>query len=704
MRFRIGVDTGGTFTDLCALDDEDRFHLHKLPSNPAAPAEVVMAGLAGLAETLNLCLDDFLPQCDVIILGSTVALNTLIQRRGTRTALLTTSGHEDSLEIRLGHKEDGHRWDFAFPPAKPLVPAALRLPVQERVLQDGTVDTPLDEAAVRETVRTLRDDSIGAVAISLLWSFLHPEHEERVVAIVREELPDCFLSVSSRVLPRVGEYARVSTTVTNAYVGPALHRYMTQMEAALAEQSFSGRVYYMQSNGGVAGRDQLAARPVVALNSGPAAGPGAAAHFAALAGVRDLISIDMGGTSFDVCVARGGLPDIVPEVDIARYRIGMPMVNVTSIGAGGGSIAHIDERGLLQVGPQSAEAYPGPACYGRGGTAPTVTDALVVLGYLSGRSLLGGRMEIRHDLAVDVVATGVALPLGLDVVDAAQGVVQIASTNMVDGIRMASIERGYDPRDFALVAGGGAGPAFAGLLASELGIDTVLVPKAAGALCAFGEAVADLRYDAVRSYPVPLSRAEPERLAEIFAELEEEGRSAFATEIERAESVTVERMAEMKYVDQVHYCDVAVTSGVLDEQALHDLRRWFHERHEQLYSFSERDNEPEIISLRASTIVASTGRAIGAAGARMPAASEQSRMVVLPNTSAATRVPVFVGASVAVDAEIEGPAVIEEETTTIVVFPGSTAELVDGGVYVMRVHEPVEFRRGERVALVEQLG
>jgi N-methylhydantoinase A len=337
-----------------------------------------------------------------------------------------------------------------------------------------------------------------------------------------------------------------------------------------------------------------------------------------------------------------------------------------------------------------------------------VTDALVALGYLSGESLLGGRMQIRRDLALEALDDHVASRLGLDVMDAALGVIQLVTSNMVDGIRMASIERGYDPRDFALVVGGGAGPAFGGLLGADLGIDNILVPKAAGALCAFGEAVADLRYDAVRSYPVRLADADPRRLSELLGELESEGASAFAREIEgrQPEDIEDHRVAEMKYVDQVHYCDVAVPIGPLDDIALDELRRRFHDRHEQLYSFSEPDNEPEIVSLRVSTIVRATRpdeQLVG--GMPSDAVQRRPRMrdISLPDRAERTGVPVIDGTTLVLNESIEGPAIVEEVTTTILVLPGSTITLRDGGVYVMTIHDPIEFRRtgnaiGEGVA------
>ncbi|MCY4086374.1 MAG: hydantoinase/oxoprolinase family protein [Actinomycetia bacterium] len=689
MTYRVGIDSGGTFTDLVAIADDGVVRLHKVPSNREAPAQALLEGLAGLAEQVGLPLRAFIADCELVVLGTTVALNALLQRRGAKTALLATEGHEDSIEIRLGHKEDGHRWDFSFPPATPLVPAYLRLPVHERVLADATVYTPLDEEQAAQSVRALKEHDVDAVAVSFMWSFQHPEHERRVAELVRQALPECYISLSTDVLPRVGEYTRTSTTVVNAYVGPRLTAYMRDIEQSLVQRGFRGTVYYMQSNGGLGTQSILERRPVAALGSGPAAGPVAALQLASLLGHENVISIDMGGTSFDVCLVKDGLPDVVAEVDVARYRVGLPMVNVESIGAGGGSIARVDEKGVLQVGPESAEADPGPACYGRGGTRPTVTDALVVLGYLPSDALLGGRMPIESERSVHVIEAEVAGPLGISVDAAAQGIVELAAANMVEGIRMASIQRGHDPRDFVMVAGGGAGPTFAGLLAAELGIGTVLIPKVAGAMCAFGEAAADLRYDAVRSYAARLSDVEPADLDGLFSQMEREGEEALVGATLTEGGVRVERAADMKYVDQIHHCDVPVPTGTLTDSELATLRERFHARHAQLYTYCERDNEPELLSIRASVILKQVQPTLTSSGSTDAprAATATTRAILLPGALERVDVPVLAGERVPSEQPVEGPAIIEEETATIAVFPGMSASVLPHGLYRLTVPE-----------------
>ena len=716
MNYRIGIDAGGTFTDFVALAEDHSLLVYKTPSDPSNPVSVLLDGLTGLARKAGLELPDFISRCAVLVHGSTVALNTLIQRNGARTGLLVTAGHEDSLELRLGHKEDGHRWDFHYPPAEMIVPAQRRLGVRERIIAGGKVRVPLDEAQLDEQLDRLAQEQVEAVAISCLWSIANDRHERKILEKAKQRLPDCFVTASVDILPRVGEYARTSTTAANAYVGPVLDRYLSSIETALVEQGFTGRLYIMQSNGGVAAPEVVRRRPAAVLNSGPAGGPVAALWYGRQLGYENVISMDMGGTSFDVSLVRNGLPDVVDQADIARIRIGLPMVNVTSIGAGGGSIARLDERGILQVGPDSAEANPGPACYMRGGTKPTVTDALVTAGYFPDTGLLGGRMMIDRTLAEQVIQDNIAAPAGIDLHKAAQGIIEVTAGNMVDGIRIASIERGYDPRDYLLVAGGGAGPAFAAELARELGMEKVLIPTIAGAFCAMGEANANLRYDAIRACPVRLCDLSPAVANKLFDLMEEEGRTALG--VGAGDRVRVERTAEMKYVDQIHYCDVQAPAGVMDVPKLAQLRNNFHRRHEELYTYSETDNEPEIVSLRASIIIdtpAPTGAGPEQAAALNTIQAQGTREVIMPDTKEFQATPIYRGIgnetgrsetgdrpplttcrampksvpgsfSSGSSFSLQGPAIIEEETTTIFIPAGDTIRYDPAGFYLLEVY------------------
>ena len=699
MNYRVGIDAGGTFTDLAALADDHSLLVHKTPSDPVHPAAALIDGLMGLADKAGLALPAFLGQCSTLVHGSTVALNTLLQRNGAKTGLLATAGHEDSLELRLGHKEDGHRWDFHYPPATMIVPARRRLGVRERLIAGGKVHLPLDEAQLDEQLEKLAQAEVEAVAISCLWSFANPAHERRILEKVQQRLPDCYATASVNILPRVGDYTRVSTTAANAYIGPAMDRYLLSVETALAENGFAGQLYIMQSNGGVAAPAEVRRRPVAALNSGPAGGPVAALWHAQKLQRKNVIAMDMGGTSFDVSLARNGLPDIVDSVDIARIRIGLPMVNVTSIGAGGGSIARLDERGVLQVGPKSAEARPGPACYMHGGVEPTVTDALVTAGYLPEQALLGGRMKIDPALARQAIKERIADPAGLEVGRAAYGIIEITAKNMVDGIRISSIERGYDPRDYLLVAGGGAGPVFAARLARELGMEQALIPSDAGALCALGEAIAKLRYDAIRACPALLKDLDVAMANGLFRAMEEEGKQALGLAggggSDSGGSVRIERAAEMKYADQIHYCDVQAPLGELDAAKLEELRDNFHRRHKELYTYAEPDNEPEIVSLRASVVIDAVAGAGGAGVATAPPGDRAgvvsappvgTRSVIMPATGERKTTPVYHGDKLATGATLRGPAIIEEETTTIFVPEGDLLQRDPAGFYLLSIN------------------
>ena len=391
--YRLGIDIGGTFTDFVLADDAGEIQVHKVSSTPEEPSDAIGEGVDALASELELATQQLLEQCDLVIHGTTVAINALIQQSGACTALLCTEGFQDSQEIRLGFKE--RRYDFLYAPPPVLVPRRLRLPVRERITKDGDVYTALDEAQVRRYAETLRSEQIEAVAVSFLWSFLNEAHERRVGEILAEELPGVFCSLSVDVLPQIREYERTSTTILNAYVGPILERYVDRIEQMFRGRGLEGQIRYMQANAGFASGASLKRKPVYALNSGPAAGPTAALAVGRHLGYENIVSVDMGGTSFDVCLVKDGLPDTVKNVDLCRYRVGIPMININTMGAGGGSIATLEAGGLLRVGPRSAEAVPGPACYGRGGVEPTVTDASVVLGYLNPGALLGGAARAR---------------------------------------------------------------------------------------------------------------------------------------------------------------------------------------------------------------------------------------------------------------------------------------------------------------------
>ncbi|GAB5469222.1 MAG: hydantoinase/oxoprolinase family protein [Rhodospirillales bacterium] len=685
-KYRLGVDAGGTFTDFVLADRDGGVRLFKTPSTPHDPTEAIKAGLALIAEEIGESPDQIVPQCDLCINGTTVGLNALIQHKGARVGLICTKGHEDSIEIRLGHKEDGYRYDPEYPAAKMMVPRYLRLGVSERVLSDGSVRTPLNEDDVRAACAKLKAEGIKSIAISYVWSVLNTAHERRTAEIVREEMPDAFLCLGSEIYPQIREYTRTSTTITNAYLGPIMKRYVEAVDRYFAELGAKYPVRYFQSNGGLAIGQAMTDRSVYAINSGPASAPAAGLFVSEPFDQKNVITVDMGGTSFDITLVRDGNANINKDIDFLRYRIGVPMIQVETLGAGGGSIGWIDPMGLLQVGPQSAGADPGPACYGQGGEEPTVTDANLVLGYLNPKALLGGRMDLDAAKAEEVIAKKIAEPLGISVEKAAYGIFTIVNNNMVNGIRRVSVERGYDPRDFVLVAAGGAGAAHITALANEMGIESVLVPKLASGLCAFGQIISDVKYNYMATKPLRLEGQETfDQINRVFAGLEAQGVEHLKTDGFSDDKIEIKRNLDMRYVGQIHECTVEIGNFEINAETVEKVKEAFHRRHKELYTYDEPHNTVEVVNLESTLYglidkpqAPSTAAGSGAAGAETG-----RRRMIFSGDGAAVEAPVFDGGKLGAEDRIVGPAVIEEETTTIVIEPGWQASLHPSASYLL---------------------
>ncbi|MFP6758623.1 MAG: hydantoinase/oxoprolinase family protein [Alphaproteobacteria bacterium] len=685
-KYRLGVDAGGTFTDFVLTDATGSVLLTKTASTPHDPTEAISTGLALIAAEVGESPAEIISQCDLCINGTTVGLNALIQHRGAKTGLICTAGHEDSIEIRLGHKEDGYRYDTEYPPATMLVPRYLRCGVAERIGSNGKVLTPLNEADVRAACELFIAEGIEAVAISFLWSVLHLDHERRAAEIVREMMPDIFLTVGSVLYPQIREYTRTSTAITNAYLGPILKGYVDGIDEYFRNLGAEYPVRFFQSNGGLAIGQAMADRAVYAINSGPASAPQAGLYVAAPFGFDNVITVDMGGTSFDITLTAGGSTNINKDIDFLRYRIGVPMIQVETLGAGGGSIGWIDNIGLLQVGPQSAGAEPGPACYGKGGEDPTVSDANLVLGYLNPDALLGGRMKLDRDRSAEALKARIADPLGISVERAAYGMFTIVNNNMVNGIRRVTIERGHDPRDFVLVAAGGAAPAHITALATEMGIKTVLVPKLASGLCAFGQIISDVKYNYMATCPLRLEGDETyAQINRTFEAVEVTGTAHLEADGFERDRISIKRSIDMRYIGQVHECTVEIDNFVIDADSVDTLRNAFHARHEQLYTYREENTPIEVVNLE-STLYGRVDRpplpkiTNGGAGAETVKAK---RPMIFAADGTAKEGPVYDGGSFGAGATVVGPAVIEEDTTTIVIEPGWRAELHESGSYVL---------------------
>ncbi|MFO1067101.1 MAG: hydantoinase/oxoprolinase family protein [Geminicoccaceae bacterium] len=685
-KYRLGVDAGGTFTDFVLADETGRVRLYKTPSTPADPTRAISTGLLLIAEDLGESIDHIVSNCDLCINGTTVALNALLQHKGVKVGLICTAGHEDSIEIRLGHKEDGYRYDHQYPPAVMLVPRYLRRPIRERVISTGEVRTPLNEDDVREAVRFFQAEGCEAIAVSFVWSVLNTAHEQRAAAIVREMAPDLFLSVGSDIYPQVREYTRTSTTILNAYLGPILKRYCDSVDGWFRNRGATYPVRYFQSNGGLAIGSVASAKAVYAINSGPASAPQAGLFVAEPFGQQNIITVDMGGTSFDITLTKDGRTNISKNIDFQRYRLGVPMIQVETLGAGGGSIGWINELGLLQVGPQSAGAVPGPACYGQGGEQPTVTDANLVLGYLSGEGLLAGKMPLDVARARAAIRSKVAEPLGISVERAAYGIFTIVNNNMVNGIRRVSVERGYDPRDFVLVVGGGASAAHITALAREMGIGTVLVPKLASGLCAYGQIISDVKYNFMASYPIRLEDNEQlGHVQALFGRLEATGREALAEDGFAPPDIDYQRSVDMRYVGQVHECTVDIGKLDFTSANLEAIKQAFHARHEQLFTYCEPQSGVEVVNIESTLFgrVSKPKQSRVSGGGSAAAARKGERPMIFAQDGTVTSAAVYDGTKLAAGEVVSGPAVIEEPTTTIVLEPGWKSVLHETGTYVL---------------------
>jgi N-methylhydantoinase A len=640
------------------VDDAGRVTFAKAASTPRDPSLGVLDGLARLARALGLDRATLLAQTERIVHGTTVATNALLERKGARVGLLTTEGHRDVLEMREGLKDD--RYNLRMPPPVPLVPRALRLGVRERVRADGRVEVPLDRRSLARAIEALRGEDVGAVAVCYLHAYRDPRHERLTRSAVAKALPRAYVSLSSEVLPQIKEYERVCTTVVNAYVGPILSDYLARLGRRLAEAGYREPVLVMQSHGGVAPIAEAARLAAGAVLSGPAGGVAASRYCASLVGAGDLITFDMGGTSTDISLVAGGEAALAVDRAVGEYRVALPSLDIVSLGAGGGSIGWVDGGGILQVGPQSAGADPGPACYGRGGTAATVTDANLVLGYLDAERFLGG--EARLDAgAAERALDGLARPLGLDRVRAAWGVHEVVNTRMAEGVRLVSVRRGVDPRRFALLAFGGAAGLHATDVARRLDIRRVVLPRAASVLSAWGMLATDLRYELVESHVGDLRALRPATLRRLFARMETQARRRLG---KFGGEIRIQRAMDMRYGEQVFEITVSL-DGVDLESAdpLKDIVERFHERHEALYTYSLRDQEVVLVNARVAAV--GTLPALPqepALPSRAPASPRARRRVYLGDWQ---EVAVHDLEALAPGQTIDGPAVLEAETTTV---------------------------------------
>ncbi len=680
MRRRIGIDVGGTFTDFVLVRQDGSIVLDKAPTTPADQSIGVMNGIAQVAALEARSTRDLLALVEVVVHGTTTADNTMITQTGAVTGLLTTEGHRDEIELRRGFKED--IWNPAVPPPFPICPRRRRIGIRERLDYQGSVVLPLDEAQVRDGIRRLKRQGVESLAVVFLFSFVNSAHEKRVAEIVREEWPEVTLSLSHEVMPSAPEFERTSTTLVNAYIAPKIRSYVGHLEERLRAEGFRGRLLLMQSNGGIMTPDYVAHRAISVLGSGPTGGVMGATHVAKLGGIESFIAADMGGTSYDVCLVRGGRAEVRSGWNWHhRYLIGLPMVDVESIGAGGGSIASV-EAGALKVGPQSAGSEPGPICYGRGGTEPTVTDADLVLGYLDPGSFCGGAFKLRREGVEEAILRAVGEPLGLSLAEAAHGIFRVVNASMANAIRRVSAKRGIDPRELTLVAYGGNGPMHAGPQAEELFLRDILIPRTAPAFSALGLLLTDPVLDEVRAYIAPAKQIDLARVNALFHDMEAKASAALAAK--GTGRIKLHRFAQLCYPGQTFEMAVpAVTSnGKMTARDLAATVERFHAMHEALHTYASREEEPILRGLRLQAVGTSPKPKLPkATRARRPLRSALKGKRRAYFEGRYVPVPVYDGPSLRPGHEIKGPAIVEEPFTTVVVYPRQRATIDALGNY-----------------------
>ena len=672
MNFKIGIDVGGTFTDFLLTGSDGQSRTYKVLSTPKDPSNATMQGISEMAQDEAISLKDFLASVDVIVHGTTVTTNAVLTYSGARTGLVTTKGVRDALEMRRGIREE--QYNNRYTNVVPLVPRNMRRPISGRLDYAGKEVIPLEENEIRAEAQFFVKEGVEAVAICFMNSFANRDHEERAARIVREMMPDAYLSVSAEVLPSIRFYDRVSTTVLNAYVGPILRKYLASLVKKLDDAGFPNILLIMQSNGGVISPKFAMDHAAVTLLSGPAGGPVAGIVYAGIQDYRDCITMDMGGTSFDCALIKDAVPFTTSVGEINRLRLALPMLNVVTIGAGGGSIGWIDEGGLLRMGPQSASSDPGPACYGLGGQEPTCTDADLVLGYLDPDFFAGGRMPLHRNLAEKAIEEKIAKRMGYDLFEAAAGMYHVINVNMAAAVREVAVKHGQDPRDFPLVVAGGAGPNHSCMIALELENPVLIVPRESSIFCAAGMLMSDLKHNFVRTYAVNLNDADPQIFGRLFDEMKREGKQLLISEGMRESDVEYRYSLDLRYVKQYHEVEVEVTAQEVDRFDIEAMARRFHPAHNALYGYSLEDQGTpvELINMRLVCIGKTEKPEFQRqeySGEDPSRAYKRDRRIYLPLQKTFREVGVFDGPALQFGNRVEGPAIIEQVNTTTFVAP-----------------------------------
>lgn len=682
MSYRISVDSGGTFTDGIVLDDEGKVLVAKAHTTPADPSVGTIDCMTRLANLAGVDLGQLLASTTTIIHGTTLGTNIIATRTGAKLGTITTKGYRDRLSFMHVAKADlkgdlrqtqADLFDFRMDHPRPLNPRYLQLEVEERLDYQGNVLRPLNEAEVRAAAARLAEHGVESIAVLLMFSQVNPAHEQRAGEIIREACPGVPVFLSSEVLPMWGEIGRWSTTAFAAYVAPRVLAYVEKLEAQLERHGFTGQLLFMQSNGGVATAEIVRENPATLLLSGPTAGPAMGLALAREHGTEDVLSVDMGGTSFDVAVIPHGRINVLQRKVIDGKRFSLPSVDVGAIGAGGGSIAWVNRSGRLEVGPQSAGAAPGPACYAQGGTKATVTDADVVLGYLDPDYFLGGETPLRRDLAEAAIEEHVGRPLGLTVEQAAAAIYDVVNAKMAGAIGVAFTKRGFDPRDFVLCCAGGAGGVHGARLMQELGLRDLLVPKVAPVYCAFGMLYADLRHNYMRPYLVESRHADLDLINELYEEMEREGVATLAREQVAHDDIAITKTLDMRYFGQIRELAADVPPGKMTTDSFATAAQHFHDVHRMVIGYADERYPTEVARLHlAATAKASAPKPqeVPRNGASPASARKGSRRAYFGEASDFVEADIYDGAKLTAGVTITGPSIVEEAMTTVVIPPG----------------------------------
>lgn len=688
MTYRIAVDSGGTFTDGVLIDASGAAVMRKAHTTPENLTIGTIDCMDRLAQSQGLSLEQLLAQTQNLVLGTTMATNAVATLSGPKLATISTKGFRMRMafpQVAKAEWKEGpaDMYDFRALGPESLVDYRLMTEVEERVNFAGKVITPLNEAECRAVARRLREEGVETVAVTLLHSHVNASHERRVGEILAEECPAMHVTLSSSVLPVGGEGERWGTAMFSAYVAPVVRRFVGHFTKTLQERGFRGQLQFIQSNGGLAAPEIVAENPAVLLLSGPAAGPSLGRSLGLANDYANVLSVDMGGTSFDVGVVHGGSVDTVRQQVIHGKKFALPSVDVTAIGAGGGSIAHVDGTGRLHVGPKSASANPGPACYDKGGSDPTVTDANVVLGYIDPDYFLGGDTRLRKDLAERAIREQIAQPLGLSVPEAAAAIYEVINSNMASGTDVAFAKRGYDPRDFALIAAGGAAAVHAVRLMQELRINKLIVPKVGPIYCAYGMMFCDLRHDFQRTYFCDTTKVNFTELQGMFDAMEREARETLRREGVEEAKIDIRRSVDMKYYGQFRDRNARVAAGPVTAQSIAGTIEKFHAIHEQTVGYCDKKYPTEIVRLHlsGSTSLSTPKLQKIAKGSSAEAALKKKRPAYF-SPGGFVDTPIYDGERLGSGVSITGPAIIEEIFTTFVIPPGASAIVDDYGNYI----------------------